>query len=119
MSSRRQKQVNQTIRRELSDILSRHVNDPRINGIISITEVNVSPDLTQAKVFISVMGSDEEKAEIFEGLASAAEFLRRELGSRLRLRHIPRLVFEKDDSIEKAEHLFQLIDQSVDNDSDE
>ena len=115
MSSRRQKQVNQAIRRELSELLIRHVNDPRIGGIISITRVDVSPDLVQAKIFVSVMGIDSDEAEIFEGLASASDFLRHELGSRLRLRYIPRLIFEKDDSIEKAEQLFQLIDQSIKN----
>lgn len=112
MSSRRQKQVNQAIRRELSELLTRHVNDPRIGGIISITEVDVSPDLMQAKVFVSVMGIDADETETFAGLVSASDFLRHELGARLRLRYIPRLIFEKDDSIEKSEHLFRLIDQS-------
>lgn len=110
--SRRQKQVNQAIRREISELLTRHVNDPRITGIISVTEVDVSPDLMQAKVFVSVMGSEDEKNDLFEGLASASDFLRRELGSRLKLRYIPRLVFEKDDSMEKAEHLLHLIEQT-------
>ncbi len=113
MSSRRQKQINQTIRRELSDLLTCHVGDPRISGVISITEVDISPDLKQAGVFISVMGSDKEKAEVFEGLDSAADFLRRELGGRIRMRHIPRLIFKRDDSLEKAERLQQLIDQSA------
>ena len=103
MSSRRQKQVNQAIRRELSELLIRHVNDPRISGIISITGVDVSPDRI-----------DADESETFEGLVSASDFLRHELGARLRLRYIPRLIFEKDDSIEKAERLFQLIDQSND-----
>ena len=112
-TSRRQKQFNQTIRRELSDLLIRHVSDPRISGIISITEVDVSPDLKQAKVFISVMGSEKEKAEVFQGLGSASDFLRRELGGRIKMRYTPRLIFERDDSLEKAEHLLQLIDQSI------
>ncbi len=109
--SRRQKQVSQAIRREISELLIRHVNDPRIKGVISVTEVDVSPDLMQAKVFISVMGSEEEKAEIFKGLAAASGFLRRELGMRLRLRYIPKLIFERDDHIERGEHLLRLIDQ--------
>lgn len=113
MSSRRQKQINQTIRRELSDLLARHVSDPRIGGIISITEVDISPDLRQAKVYISVMGSDQEKAEVFEGLECASDFLRHELGERIRIRYIPKLIFKRDDSLEKAEHLFQLINQTA------
>lgn len=113
MSSRRQKQINQTIRRELSDLLARQVGDPRIDGIISITEVDISADLKQAKVYISVMGDEQQKAEVFEGLDSASDFLRHELGSRIRIRYIPRLIFKRDDTLEKAEHLLQLINQSA------
>ena len=90
MSSRRQKQVNHTIRREISELLTHHVNDPRIHGLISVTEVDISPDLKQAKVFISIMADEQEKAEVFEGISSAAEFLRRELGNRVRMRLLGR-----------------------------
>jgi ribosome-binding factor A len=113
MSSRRQRQVNHTIRRELSDLLAREVSDPRISGIFSVTEVDVSPDLMQAKVFVSVMGSEQEKAEMFAGLESASDFLRRELSKRIRLRRIPKLIFTRDDSLEKGGRLLQLIDQSA------
>ncbi len=113
MSSRRQKQINQAIRRELSDLLARQVSDPRISGIISITEVDISPDLKQAKVYISVMGSEEEKAGVFDGIASASDYLRRELGRRIRMRYVPGLIFKRDDSLEKAEHILQLIDQTA------
>ncbi len=113
MSTKRQKQVNQTIRRELSDLLARGVSDPRINGIVSITEVDITADLKQARVFISVMGTEDEKLEVFAGLASASDFLRHELGSRIRMRYTPKLVFERDDSIEKGEHLLQMIDRAA------
>ena len=119
MSSRRQKQINHTIRRELSELLARHVGDPRINGVISITEVDVSPDLKQAKVYISVMGNDVEKGEVFAGLASASDFLRRELGARIRIRHIPKLIFKRDDSIEKAERIHQLINLTASENPDD
>lgn len=109
--SRRQKQINQAIRREISELIFRGVNDPRIKGIISVTEVHVTPDLTQARVFISAMGSEEEKIEMFEGLNAASGFLRRELGTRLRMRYIPRLIFKRDDSIEHGEQLLRLIEQ--------
>lgn len=112
--SRRQKRINHAIRREISDLLVRQVNDPRIKGFISVTEVDVSPDLAQAKVLISVMGSEEEKAEVFEGLTAGAGFLRRELGDRLRLRYTPRLVFEQDDTIERGERLLHLMEQLAD-----
>jgi len=112
--SRRQKRINHAIRREISDLLFRQVNDPRIKGFISVTEVDVSPDLTQARVAVSVMGSEEEKAGIFEGLAAASGFLRRELGARLRLRYTPKLIFERDDNIERGERLLHLMEQISD-----
>ena len=117
--SRRQRQINHTIRREVGELLSRTVNDPRIKGIISVTEVDISPDLTQARVFISSMGTEEEKAEVIEGLTAASGFLRRELGGRLRMRYTPALTFERDDSIERGEHLLQLIEQVAAEDTHE
>ena len=109
--SRRQKQVNQAIRREISDLLARHVNDPRIKGIITVTEVDITPDLLQARIYVSAMGTEEEKAEVFKGLSAASGYIRRELGDRLRLRRTPELIFERDDSIERGEHLLHLIEQ--------
>jgi len=109
--TRRLKQVNHLIRREISELLRRSVKEPRIIGIITVTEVVISHDMTQAKVFISVMGSEEEKTETFKGLAAASGFLRRELGSCLSLRHIPELIFERDDSIERGERLLQMIEK--------
>ena len=108
---RRIKQINHAIRRELGDLLSRRVNDPRIQGIISVTEVEVSADLAQAKVFISFLGTEEEKAEVFKGLSAATGYLRREVGGRLRLRFIPELIFLPDNSIERGGHILQLIEQ--------
>lgn len=109
--SRRLRQINHLIRQELSDLLAREVNDPRLKGIISITEVEVSADLRQAKVFISIMGSEEERERAFAGLASASGFLRKTLGERLSLRYIPELRFQQDNSIERGSHLLQLMEK--------
>lgn len=111
--NRRLKQINRAIREEISDLLTRHINDPRIKGIISVTEVNVTPDLKYARVYVSAMGTEEEKAEVFAGLSAASGFMRRELGNRLRLRYTPELIFQRDDSIERGDHLLQLIDQTA------
>lgn len=92
-------------------MLTRQINDPRIKGVISVTEVSVTPDLAHAKIFVSAMGTEEEKKEVFAGLAAASGFLRRELGARVRLRYVPELIFERDDSIERGDRLLQLIDQ--------
>ena len=102
--------VNSLIRQEISQLLQRQVKDPRLGNFIAVTEVSTSADLKQAKVFISYIGSEEEKQETLNVLASASGFFRRELARRLKLRYIPELSFHWDDSIERGDHLLQLID---------
>jgi len=103
--------VNSLIRQEISQLLQRQVKDPRLGNFIAVTEVSTSADLKQAKVFISYIGSEEEKQETLNVLASASGFFRRELAKRLKLRYIPELSFRWDDSIEQGDHLLQLIDR--------
>jgi ribosome-binding factor A len=114
----RRKQVEHLIRAELSELLSRQVRDPRLKGLVTVTEVRTSPDLKQARIFISIMGDEKEKGEVFQGLSSASSFLRHELAKRVSLRHIPELSFEKDDSIERGIRLSQLIEQVSAGDSE-
>ncbi len=103
--------VNNLIRREISELLQRHVKDPRLGEFIAITEVSTSPDLRYAKVFISSIGSEEEKQKTLSVLTAASGFLRKELAKNLRLRRIPQLSFSWDDSIEQGDRLTRLIDQ--------
>ena len=105
--------VNSLIRQEISELLRRQVKDPRLGNLISITSVSTSPDLRHAKVFVSRIGNEEEKQETLSVLAAASGFFRKELAQRLRLRRIPELSFQRDDSIERGEHLLQLIDEVV------
>ena len=109
--------VNSLIRREISELLQRQVKDPRVGTFVAVTEVYTSPDLKHARIFVSSLGSEEEKQETLSALVSASGFFRSELFKRLKLRRIPELSFQWDDSIERGEHLLQLIDQvSSDND---
>ena len=117
MSTRRIARVNDLIRKEISELLMREIRDPRLGGLLSVTEVDTSPDLRHAKVFVSVMGSEEEKRQVEEGLAAASGFLRRGLGERLSLRHIPQLDFQRDESIERGSHLLELIKEVAPGDS--
>lgn len=117
MSTRRIARVNDLIRKEISELLMREIRDPRLGGLLSVTEVDTSPDLRHAKVFVSVMGSEEEKRRVEEGLAAASGFLRRSLGERLSLRHIPQLDFQRDESIERGTHLLELIKEVAPGDS--
>jgi ribosome-binding factor A len=103
--------VNNLIRREISELLQRQVKDPRLGSFVIVTEVSTSPDLKYAKIFVSRIGSEEEKQETLSALAGASRFLRNELTKRLKLRRIPELSFHWDDSIERGAHLLQLIDR--------
>ena len=107
--TRRIERVNELLRAEISELLQRQLNDPRLGGLVSITEVVTSPDLRHAKVFVSVLGTPEEKAEVMKALKSAAGFMRRELTPRLNLRHIPELSFWDDTSIERGARVLQLL----------
>ena len=106
-------QVNKLIRREISELLQRQVKDPRLGTFVAVTEVSTSPDLRYAKIFVSCIANEEEKQDTLSALAAAAGFFRNELARRLKLRRIPKLSFQWDDSIRQGDHLLQLIDQVI------
>jgi ribosome-binding factor A len=103
--------VNSLIRHEISELLQRQVKDPRLGNFISVTAVDTSSDMRHAKVFVSRLEGQEEKNETLGVLASAAGFFRKELATRLKLRRVPELDFQWDDSLERGDHLLQLIDR--------
>ena len=108
MASNRIATINQEIQKELSNLL-RNVKDPRVqNTMISITRVETTPDLRWAKVYVSFLQADRAKDAI-KGLKSAGGYLRRELGSALKLRYTPELVWELDDSITYGARMLNLI----------
>ncbi len=102
--------VNSLIRQEISELLQHQVKDPRLGNLVTVTDVSTSPDLRHAKIFVSRMGSEEEKQETLSVLAAASGFFRNELAKRLKLRHIPKLSFQWDASIEQGDYLLQMID---------
>ena len=107
MPSNRIGRINEEIQRELSALIPA-VKDPRVSGMISVTAVETTPDLRYAKAYISVL--DKENGErVLKGLRSASGWLRRELGSALKLRYTPELVFQLDDSIDKGAHILKLL----------
>jgi len=109
--SRHSERTGRLIQREISELLERQVNDPRLSTLISVTEVALSPDLRHAKVFVSTMGSEIDKEDMLAGFNKASGFLRRELAANLRLRHAPELSFHYDDSIERGAKLLRLIEE--------
>jgi ribosome-binding factor A len=101
----RTERVGALLREEISVLLRDDLRDPRMSGLVSITHVDVSPDLHNASAFVSVLGSDEDRASTMQALQHARPFIRRELGRRLHLRTIPDVRFVSDTSIEHAQEL--------------
>lgn len=110
MRSVRLQRINEQVKKELSEMLQFEVKDPRV-GFVTITGVSVTPDLQQATVHISVMGTPEEKEEALLGLEKAKGFLRSQLGRRVKLRHTPELVFKLDQSLEYSGRINELLNQ--------
>lgn len=110
MSYQRAQRVAEEIKREISDIIMNGIKDPRVSGLISITGVRVSDDLRHAKVFVSIYGEDDlDKNETYETLKNATGFVRREIGSRIRLRYTPDIAFVLDESIEYSINISKLL----------
>jgi ribosome-binding factor A len=108
-NTRRADRVGEAIREEIATFLAESAKDPRIVGFVTVTGVEVSPDLRHAKVFVSVMGSEAEKAATFEGLASTASHLRSRVGRALRLRVAPEIHVREDESVARAARIEALL----------
>ena len=108
MAKERINKINEEVRRELSAIL-REVKDSRIPMMTSVVAVNVTNDLSYAKVYVSVMGDEAVKKKALEGLKSASGFIRREIGRRVSLRHTPEFIFQIDNSIEHGAHINEML----------
>ncbi len=109
MDKRRQQRINQLIREEIADLLRNETDDPGLSSLISIVEVQITPDYERAKVFVSYLEEGDEGEAIMKRLQRAARFYRRELAERLNLRHTPELVFVKDESIARGTRVLQLL----------
>jgi ribosome-binding factor A len=108
-NNRRADRVGEAIREEIATFLAESAKDPRIVGFVTVTGVEVTPDLRHAKVFVSVMGSEAEKVATFEGLASTASHLRSRVGRALRLRVAPEIHFREDESVARAARIESLL----------
>ena len=118
--TRRTDRINGLLRQEIGNLLLHDIQDPRLGRLVSVTQVVVSPDLRHARVFVSVMGADQEKREALRGLEAATPYLRRELSARTLLRVVPTLRFMLDDSIEQGDRVLRLMDRlATDGDDDE
>lgn len=107
--SRRTDRVAEAIREEVANFLAADAKDPRIVGLVTVTGVDVTRDLRQARVYVSVMGDEPTRAATFEGLASMASHLRPRVGRALRLRLAPEILFKEDESLARAQRIEQLL----------
>lgn len=102
--------INGEVQKELSRLIGQEIKDPRINPLTSVVSVEVAPDLKTAKVYISVLGDEESRKSTYEGLRSAASFMRGQLAKTINLRNTPELTFIMDQSIEYGVNMSKLID---------
>jgi len=111
-TSRRIERVGSLIKREVSLLLLNGIKDDRVGaGMVSVTDVNVSGDLQHAKIFVSIYGTPEAKAETMAGLKSATGYVRSELGHRVGLRRTPEVVFLEDNSLERGDKMLLLLNK--------
>ncbi|MBE9213969.1 30S ribosome-binding factor RbfA [Plectonema cf. radiosum LEGE 06105] len=111
-TNRRVSRVAELIKREVSLMLLNGIKDDRVGtGMVSVTDVDVSGDLQHAKIYVSIYGTDEAKEETMAGLKSATGYVRSELGSRIRLRRTPEVIFLEDRSIERGNRVLSLLDK--------
>jgi ribosome-binding factor A len=108
----RQRRVADQIQRELADLIRSEVKDPRV-GMITLTGVEVSPDLAHAKIFFTTLAEGEQREDTLEGLRRAAGFLRSQIGARIKIHNTPDLHFFYDASVEQGVRLTKLIDDAV------
>lgn len=111
-NKQRQRRVEDQLQKELSEIIRLELKDPGV-GMVTITAVEVSPDLAHAKVLFTQLGDDAARKRVVAGLARASSFLRTMLGKRIRLHNTPELHFHYDESIDRGIHLSRLIDEAL------
>ena len=111
MQGRRVDRIEEQLRIEISEIIEREIQDPRVH-FVTTSRVKVTPDLGHARIFVTVLGSNDDRKKALQGLRSAAHFVKRSLAKRLHhLRRIPDLIFEYDDTVEKDLRLEELLEQ--------
>lgn len=109
MPTRRIERLNDQVRGDIAQIVARELKDPRISGLVSIMSVDLSPDLRLAQVYVSVMGTDDERKQTIQGLRAATGFIRSQLASRMTTKRAPELRFTLDQSIERGQRIITII----------
>jgi ribosome-binding factor A len=117
MAGARMRRVNEAVREVLSSQLASGLKDPRI-GFVTVTGVDTSPDLRAARVYVSVLGNEDERSAALEGLESSRGFLQAQIAQELRMKRTPTLSFRYDETVERADRMSRLIDEVAPRDED-
>jgi ribosome-binding factor A len=110
MATARMRRVNEVIRQVLGDVIATDLKDPRI-GFVTVTDVDTSPDLRTARVYVSVLGGESERDRALAGLRSSHGFLQGKIATELRMKRTPTLTFHYDDSVDRGVRIARLLDQ--------
>lgn len=113
----RRERLEQDVKIALSDIIKTQVKEPSVTGLISVTDVKITPDQKYAKIYISVFGK-QNKTKVIDALKKASGFIKLELGKRVRMRNMPALLFELDDSMEYGAHMDKVIKDVINKDNE-
>lgn len=119
MSENRVRRVAEQLKKDIGQIINTEIKDPRVAGLTSVTDVQLSRDLRYASVYVSIYGSPSEKEETLQALIRAAKFVRGEIGKRIRLRYTPEISFYLDNSIEYGAHIENVIKSLKKEESDQ
>ena len=111
MVNYRNGRINEEIKKEVSNTIQNKIKDPRKSAMVSVTKVDTTKDLTYTKVYVSIFGSESSKKETIEALKSSTGLMRKEIGAHVKLRHVPQVIIEIDETIERAIHLENIFHQ--------
>lgn len=115
MANYRSGRINEEMKKEVSNIIQNKIKDPRLSAMVSVTGVDVTKDLSYAKVYVSIFGSETSKEQSLEALKSSVGFIRKEVGKKVKLRCTPKIIIELDESIEKGMHIDKILDEIKEN----
>ncbi|MGL4731646.1 MAG: 30S ribosome-binding factor RbfA [Clostridium sp.] len=111
MAKYRAGRINEEIKKDVSNTIQNKIKDPRLTAMVSVTDVDVSKDLSYAKVYVSIFGNEKEKQDSLQALKSSVGFIRKEIGKNVKLRQVPQVIIELDTTLDKAMHLESLFDK--------
>ncbi|MBX4265368.1 30S ribosome-binding factor RbfA [Clostridium estertheticum] len=119
MVSYRNGRINEEIKKDVSNTIQNKIKDPRLSAMVSVTKVDTTKDLSYTKIYVSIFGSEIEKKETIQALKSSTGLIRKEIGMHVKLRHVPQVIIELDETIERAIHLENIFHQIKAKDKDE